>query len=100
MQHCSGERSRKPLRCIVAGLGRVMNKTQQLSIVAADAHPVVLYGIVALLESETDMDVVAACTSGMTALQAIREQAPDVALIDMSMPELDGFAVLSNVAES
>jgi len=84
----------------VRGLGKKMNRTRQLSIVVADAHPVVLYGIIGLLEAEEDMNVVAACTSGMTALQAIRAQVPDVALIDMSMPELDGFTLVSNVAES
>ena len=98
--NCSGKRSRNRSGASKWGWATEMNNAQQLSIVAADAHPVVLYGIVALLEAETDIHVVAACTSGMTALQAIREQAPDVALIDMSMPELDGFTVLSNVAES
>jgi two-component system response regulator NreC len=62
-------------------------------IVAADDHAIVLEGLVALLRSQPDLDVVGQATSGRAALEEIRRVRPDVVLLDISMPEMSGLEV-------
>jgi len=70
----------------------------QLSLVVADDHPVVLHGVVALLRSCSDLKVVAVCHNGSAALEAIRKLVPDVAVLDIAMPDMNGLDVLSSLA--
>jgi two-component system nitrate/nitrite response regulator NarL len=74
-----------------------MIQNNPVSIVVADDHPVVLHGIVSILRTQRDMNVLAECTDGPEAVQAIREFAPDVAVLDISMPGLNGLDVLASV---
>lgn len=67
------------------------------TLVVADDHPVVLKGLVGLLEEEDELDVLAACGDGRTALAAIREKVPHVAVLDISMPFMTGLQVLSEI---
>jgi DNA-binding NarL/FixJ family response regulator len=72
----------------------------RVSIVVADCHPVFLRGLISILQSERNFDVVASCGDGMKSLQAIRELSPDIALLDSSMPTLSGVKVLAtSIAE-
>ena len=48
-----------------------------------------------LVLSEPDVEVIGECADGLEAVAAIREQAPDVVCLDVQMPELDGFGVLT-----
>jgi two-component system LytT family response regulator len=50
---------------------------------------------VRLLQAEPETDVVAACADGAEAVEAIREHTPDVVLLDIQMPHLDGFEVVA-----
>lgn len=50
-----------------------------------------------LLGSETDVEIVAECADGVAALQAVKEHAPDLLLLDVQMPEMDGFDVVRNL---
>jgi len=79
---------------------RVMDQPGQISIIVADDHPIVLWGVVDLLRSQPDINVVAACSSGADALKAVRELTPHIAVLDVSMPDLDGLALLSSLGES
>lgn len=63
-------------------------------IVIADDHPVVLAGLVALLRQIDNLDIVAACLEGETALKMILELKPDVACLDVQMPNLTGIEVV------
>ncbi len=47
-----------------------------------------------LVQAEPDTEVIGECADGNAALQAIRDQQPDVVCLDVQMPELDGFGVL------
>lgn len=69
-----------------------------IRLVIADDHPVVLEGIARLLEREPDLDLVAQCGNGEDALEAVRRHQPDVLLLDLRMPELDGMDVLRRAA--
>jgi two-component system, LytTR family, response regulator len=51
-----------------------------------------------LLEEETDIEVAGECANGREALDAIQKVAPDLVFLDVQMPELDGFGVLSKLA--
>lgn len=64
--------------------------TQQIRVVVADDHPIVRQGVVALLEDEVDIEVIAQVSDGRAALSAVLTQDPDLVLMDLRMPEMDG----------
>jgi two-component system nitrate/nitrite response regulator NarL len=68
-----------------------------IRIVIADDHRIILEGLEQLLRRERDFDVVATATTGESALEAIRSHEPDVAVLDVNMPEGDGLSVLRRV---
>jgi len=65
--------------------------TDKIRIVLADDHPIVLDGLRNLIRAEPDLQLVGEAASGLSALKIIREQRPDVAVLDISMPELNGI---------
>ncbi len=72
-----------------------MPHLKPISIVLADDHPVVLQGLGGILGAQRDLAVLASCTDGLAAIAAIRDLAPDVALLDIAMPALNGLQVLA-----
>jgi two-component system invasion response regulator UvrY len=68
-----------------------------INVLLADDHSIVLAGLCRLVEEEQDMAVVAQAADGREAIQKIREIQPDVAVIDLSMPEIDGLEVLNQI---
>jgi DNA-binding NarL/FixJ family response regulator len=56
------------------------------SVVVADDHPLLLWGLVDVLRSCPTLKVVGACGHGNSALEAIRQLSPDVAVLDIAMP--------------
>ena len=71
---------------------------RRVRVVVGDDHPVYREGVVRALNNSGRTEVVAAVGDGHAALQAIRDHAPDVALLDYKMPGLDGIAVAHAVA--
>ena len=61
-----------------------------IRVVVADDHPIVRGGIVALLESTDDMTVVAQAATGLEAVELALALNPDLVLMDLRMPDLDG----------
>jgi len=72
----------------------------QIRITLCDDHPVVLTGLRHLIESERDFQLVGEATNGLEALKLIRQTRPDVAILDISMPELNGIAAARRLVES
>ena len=66
----------------------------EITIVVADDHPIVRQGLRQTMEAERGLKVVAEATDGQTALDQIRSLKPQVAVLDIDMPELDGFGVV------
>ncbi len=65
-----------------------------IRVVIADDHPLVRDGIVAILEREGDVEVVAEAASGPEAVALVERHAPDVVLMDLRMPGGDGVAAI------
>ncbi len=65
-----------------------------ICLVIAEDHQIVREGLRLFLDAQPDMEVVAEATNGREALEAVRRHRPDVLLLDLLMPEMDGLAVL------
>jgi DNA-binding NarL/FixJ family response regulator len=69
-----------------------------IRVLVADDHPIVRQGLVALLESLDEFDVVAVASNGAEAVREAVVHRPDVALLDLHMPNLDGFGAIRELA--
>jgi DNA-binding NarL/FixJ family response regulator len=65
-----------------------------ISLVLADDHPLLLDGLENLFGLEQDIQVLARCGDGVETLRAVREHQPDILILDVRMPRMDGVAVL------
>lgn len=74
-----------------------MSATRQLRVLVADDHPVVRHGLVALIDHQPDMWVVAEVGNGREAVEQYAAQQPDVVLMDLRMPELDGVEAIAAI---
>jgi DNA-binding NarL/FixJ family response regulator len=64
-----------------------------LRVLMVDDHPVVLAGLKALVEADPDFQVVGEARDGRTALRLAKQLLPDVVVLDISMPEMNGIEV-------
>jgi DNA-binding NarL/FixJ family response regulator len=71
-----------------------------LRILIADDHEVVRRGLRALLETRPDFEVVAEAENGQQAIQKILAHRPDVTIMDVSMPEVNGIEAMRQVARA
>lgn len=69
-----------------------------LRVLLADDHALVRAGMRALLAELPGIEVVAETGDGREALRLVRERKPDIALLDISMPELNGLEVVGRIA--
>jgi two-component system, NarL family, nitrate/nitrite response regulator NarL len=67
---------------------------RHIRLVMADHHPLVLRGLDSLLSEEGDFTVVAQCADGEAALRAVCAHRPDILVLDVRVPRLDGISVL------
>ena len=66
-------------------------ETKQIRIMTVDDHPVLRQGIAALIADQPDLTLVAEATNGREAIQQFRANRPDVTLMDLQMPEMNGL---------
>ena len=71
----------------------------KIRVVLADDHPVVLAGMKALIEASPDIEVAGESNNGHVALQILQAKSPDVAIIDISMPEMGGITLANRIAQ-
>jgi two-component system response regulator NreC len=76
-----------------------MAENEPIRLLLVDDHDVVRSGIRALLEAQSDMEVVGEASSGEQAVAASMKLAPDVVLMDITMPRMDGMAATRQMAE-
>jgi two-component system NarL family response regulator len=72
-------------------------KAPKIRMLVADDHPYVRDGIVSLLAAEEDIQVVAQAGNGLEALTLIKTHQPDIVLLDLRMPQMDGLDVISQI---
>ena len=63
-----------------------------IRVLVVDDHPLLREGIAAVIEGEQDIVLVAEASNGREAIERFREHRPDVTLMDLQMPEMDGVA--------
>lgn len=71
-----------------------------LRIILADDHNMVRDGIKSLIHSQADMKVVGEAANGREALQKVKELAPDLLVMDISMPELNGIQMMEKLKQA
>ena len=71
--------------------------TQPISVLIVDDHPVVRRGLRVLLEVQDGIEVAGEAGDGATALALAAELSPDVVLLDLKLPGMDGIAVLTQL---
>jgi DNA-binding NarL/FixJ family response regulator len=75
-----------------------MDRTKKpVRVVLADDHRLVRLGFRRLLEDEPGIEVVGEASNGLEAVELIEKLQPDVAVLDLAMPELDGIQVIHEV---
>jgi len=74
-------------------------KKERIRILIADDHSVVREGLVSLVKRKSDMVVVAEASNGREAVQLWKEHRPDVTLLDLRMPELNGVGAIKEIRE-
>jgi DNA-binding NarL/FixJ family response regulator len=73
--------------------------TPPIRLLVADDHPVVRDGLRAMLATQPDMELVGEAATGTQAVERARALRPDVVLMDLQMPELDGPAAITTLQE-
>ena len=78
----------------------VAETCRRLRIVVADDSPTFLKVVCALLELEEEVDVIARVTDGLEATEVVADLRPDLVLMDVHMPHLDGLAATMLITQS
>jgi DNA-binding NarL/FixJ family response regulator len=78
----------------MAGDERSSNPDGRIRVLVADDHPVVRTGLAAVLVQQADLELVAEAENGERALALYREHQPDVCLMDLRMPVMDGVEAI------
>jgi two-component system NarL family response regulator len=74
-----------------------MSKDKPIRVLIADDHFVVRMGLAAVITTQPDMTVVAEAANGRQALEFFRQHRPDVTLMDLRMPEMDGIEAITAI---
>jgi DNA-binding NarL/FixJ family response regulator len=77
-----------------------MAKQTELNIIIADDHPIFRRGLRLVIESDSQLKVVAEADDGAAALGLIQAHQPNIAVLDMDMPHLDGLGVARALREA
>jgi len=75
----------------------VSTDSNPIRILAVDDHPLLRQGIVGLIADQPDMTMVGQASNGREAIQQFRTQHPDVTLMDIQMPEMNGLDALISI---
>jgi DNA-binding NarL/FixJ family response regulator len=74
-----------------------VNEPARIRVLSVDDHPLVREGLAALINSQTDMCVVGQGSNGHEAIKLFRELQPDVALMDLRLPDMSGIDAMITI---
>jgi two-component system, NarL family, response regulator len=74
-----------------------MTEAKKVRVLLADDHPVVRKGLVQMLEADVRLDVVAEAANGREAVEAYKRSRPDIAIVDLYMPEMSGIEAIEAI---
>lgn len=74
--------------------------TETIRILIADDHPVFRFGLRALLQAEAGLEVVGEAQSGLQAVNLCAELAPDVVLMDLNLPDINGIEATRRIVKA
>ena len=74
-----------------------MSESARIRVLIVDDEPLARERIRDLLATDPQIDIVGECSNGSEAISSVRKLAPDLLLLDIEMPEKDGFAVLEAI---
>jgi len=83
--------------CAAAKKQSTNSLSHKIRVLVADDHVTVLEGLAAIIGRQSDMIVVAQASNGREAVELWRKQRPDVALLDLRMPMLDGIGAIEEI---
>ncbi len=73
--------------------------TEAIKILIADDHPILRQGLATVLNQEEDLEVVGFAENGLEAVARAKELRPDIILMDLQMPEMDGVEAIHQIKE-
>ena len=76
-----------------------MEEVTSIRILVADDHPMLREGLVAVLSTQPDLDVVGEAANGSEVVRLAQSLAPEVILLDLEMPDVDGIAALERLRD-
>jgi DNA-binding NarL/FixJ family response regulator len=72
---------------------------RQIKILTVDDHPLLREGIAAVIQGEEDMSIVGEASNGREAIEKFRSLRPDVTLMDLQMPDLNGIDAIATIRQ-
>jgi two-component system, NarL family, response regulator len=75
----------------------MLESIKPIRLLVADDHPIVRQGLVAILNDQPDMNVVAEVNNGQQAIEQFRIHQPDVTILDLKMPEVGGVEAIDTI---
>jgi DNA-binding NarL/FixJ family response regulator len=76
-----------------------MMTTRQIKILTVDDHPILREGIASIIQGEKDMVVVGEAANGREAIEVFRSKRPDVTLMDLQMPDVNGISAIAAIRQ-
>jgi two-component system, NarL family, response regulator len=76
-----------------------MSEPTLIRVLVADDHLIIREGLVSILKNEADMLVVGEAATGLEAIALFRQHQPDITLMDLRMPELDGYDAIVQIRQ-
>jgi len=75
------------------------SEMNELSILVVDDYPIIRHGLRALLEAQPGWSICSEAATGQAALQKVKRLKPDIVLLDLDLPDMQGFEIISKIIE-
>jgi DNA-binding NarL/FixJ family response regulator len=76
-----------------------MHMSEKTTVLIADDHPIVRQGFVKVIERDPSFKIIAESGDGERALRLLRELKPDIAVLDISMPDMSGLEIIKQIGD-